>query len=158
MDVHMEELSQNHEVLVSRVEDLEDDMQVVKTNIDILRIEMSSYRRDTNEVETSVKDIKMLIDNAHLYLEEVEDRVNGFMEAARRISVISETNSKSLGMEIQRVQQETHGQFESFYKKFERANEVIDKKTVLKQTVGRRPDGSFTCQILYVVTLTQPPE
>jgi hypothetical protein len=46
MDVRMEESSQNHEVLVSRVEDLEDDMQVVKTDTNILRIKMSSYHRD----------------------------------------------------------------------------------------------------------------
>jgi hypothetical protein len=60
MDVRMGESSQNHEVLVSRVEDLEDDMQVVKTDTDILRIEMSSYCRDINVIEASVKDVFML--------------------------------------------------------------------------------------------------
>jgi uncharacterized protein YoxC len=130
MDVRMGESSQNHEVLVSRVEDLEDDMQVVKTDTDILRIKMSSYCRDINVIEASVKDVEMAADNAHLCLEKVEDCVDGFVESARRISVVSETNSKLLGMEIQRIQWETHGQIESFYKKFERVNKVIDKKTV----------------------------
>jgi hypothetical protein len=109
MDVRMGESSQNHKVLISRVEDLKDDMQVVKMDTDILRIEMSSYCRDVNVIEASVKDVEMSIDNAHLCLEKVEDHVDGFMETARKISVVSKTNSKSLGMEIQRVQQETHG-------------------------------------------------
>jgi hypothetical protein len=130
MDVHMGEASQNYKVLMTRVEDMRDDMQVAKTDVDVLRIEMSSYRWDINSVEVSVKDIEMLVDNAHLCLEKVEDRVNGFVATTRRISVVSKTNSKSLGMEIQRIQWETHGQIEGFYKKFERANEVIDKKIV----------------------------
>jgi hypothetical protein len=102
----------------------------VKTDVDVLRIEMSSYCQDVNTVEVSVKDIEMAVDNAHLCLEKVEDCVNGFVETTRRISVVSETNSKSLGMEIQRVQWETHGQIKNFYKKFERVNEVINKKMV----------------------------
>jgi hypothetical protein len=39
-------VSQNHKVLVSRTEDLEDDMQVIKTDLDVMKIEMSSYRQD----------------------------------------------------------------------------------------------------------------
>jgi chromosome segregation ATPase len=130
MDVRMQEVSQNHEVLVSRVEDLEDNMEVVKTDVDTLRIEMSSYHQDINVIEVSVKDIKMSVNNTHLHLEKFEDHVNGFVETARRISVVSETNSRSLGMEIQWVQRETHGQIEGFYKKFERVNKIIDKKMV----------------------------
>jgi hypothetical protein len=42
----MDKLDKNHEGLVSRVEDTEDDMQIVKTDVDILRIEMSSFNKD----------------------------------------------------------------------------------------------------------------
>jgi hypothetical protein len=84
----------------------------------------------SNVIEASIKDVEMSVDNTHLCLEKVEDCVDGFVETARRISVVSETNSKSLGMEIQRIHQETRGQIEGFYKKFERVNKVIDKKTV----------------------------
>jgi hypothetical protein len=91
---------------------------------------MSSYRKDINDVETSIKDVEMSINNAHLHLEKVEDHVDGFVETVQRISTVSETNAKSLGVEIQRVQWETCGQFESFFRKFERVNEVINKKTV----------------------------
>jgi hypothetical protein len=52
------------------------------------------------------------------------------METTRRISVVSETNLKRLDMEIKRIQQETCGQIKGFYRKFERVNEIIDKKTV----------------------------
>jgi predicted nuclease with TOPRIM domain len=72
MDCRVDELDKNHKVLVSRSEDTEDDMQVVKTDVDVLRIEMSFFNKD-------VKDVEMSVDNVHFCLEKVEDRVDSFV-------------------------------------------------------------------------------
>jgi hypothetical protein len=48
------------------MEDVEEDVQVLKNNIDVMRIQMSSVEKD-------VKDIEMSIDNAHLWLEKDKD-------------------------------------------------------------------------------------
>jgi hypothetical protein len=72
MDVQMDKLDKNHKVLVSRVKDTEDNMQVIKTNINVLRIGMSSFNKD-------VKDVEMSVDNTHLHLEKIEDHVDGFV-------------------------------------------------------------------------------
>jgi chromosome segregation ATPase len=137
MDVRMDELSQNHEVLVSRTEDLEGDMQVIKTDLDMMKIEMSSYRQDverlektSNAWEASVKDVEMSVDNAHLCLEKVEDRVDGMVSSIRSMSSLSASNARSLGLEIQRVQGESRMQLDGFFKKFEWMNKILDKKTM----------------------------
>jgi chromosome segregation ATPase len=133
----MDELSQNHEVLVSRTEDLEDDMQVAKIGIDVMKIEMSSYRQDVANLEkttaawkASVKDVEMSVNNTHLHLEKVEDRVDGMVSSIRSVSSLSATNAHALGLEIQRVQGESRMQLDGFFKKFEQMNEILDKKTV----------------------------
>jgi hypothetical protein len=46
-DVQMDVLDKNHDVLVSRVKDIKDNMQAAKTNIDVLRIEMLRCRWTT---------------------------------------------------------------------------------------------------------------
>jgi chromosome segregation ATPase len=127
MDVHMDELSQNHEVLVSRTEDLEDDMQVAKIDIDVMKIEMSSYRQDVANLEkttaaweASVKDVEMSVDNTHLRLEKVEDRVDAMVSSMRSVSSLSTTNAHALGLEIQHIQVESRMQLDGFFKKFER--------------------------------------
>jgi hypothetical protein len=123
MDICMDELAQNHEVLVSRVEDSEDDMQIVKTNIDILRIEMSSFNKD-------VKDVKMSVDNCHLHLEKVEDHVDSFVSLLCSQTGVTAASSCVALMEAQRVEKELHSQIEGWYGKFKRVNTVIDKKIV----------------------------
>jgi hypothetical protein len=47
-----------HQVFNSRMEDVEEDLQVLKTDVDVMRIEMSSFGKDMKDVEAS-------IDNAH---------------------------------------------------------------------------------------------
>jgi chromosome segregation ATPase len=130
MDVHMDECSQNHKVLVSRTEDLEDDMQIVKTDVNVMKIEMSSYQRDVDRVEASMKDVESSIDNAHFRLEKVEDCVDGMVSSIRSISSLSASNAHALGLEIQKVQGEGRMQLDGFFKKFERMNEILDKKSV----------------------------
>jgi multidrug resistance efflux pump len=133
----MDEFSQNHKVLVSRTEDLEDDMQVFKTDLDVMRIEMSSYRQDVSTLErvteaweASMKDIEMSCDNAHLRVEKVEERVDSMVGSIWSVALLSSTNARSMGLEVQRIQGECQMQLDGFFKKFERMNEVLDKKTV----------------------------
>jgi hypothetical protein len=123
MDICMDELDKNHEVLVSRVEDTEDDMQIVKTDVDVLRIEISSFNKD-------VKDIEMLVDNCHLCLEKVEDCVDGFVLLLRSQTGVAAGSSRVALLEVQRVEKELHPLIEGWYGKFKRVNTVIDKKIV----------------------------
>jgi hypothetical protein len=123
MDIHMDELDKNHEVLVSRVEDTEDNMQIVKTNVDILRIEMSSFNKD-------IKDIEMLVDNAHLRLEKVEDHVDGFMSLLCSQTGVTAASSCAALCEVQRVEKELHLLIEGWYGKFKKVNNIINKKII----------------------------
>ena len=132
----MEELIGNHSVAISRIEDLEDNMKICKEDIDQRKIHRASVDRDLRMLEASMG-------NAFEQLERVEDRVNGCFMETRRVCSLSETNSRSLGMEIQRVQRESRKEIEGLFSKFERVNQIFDKKTVrmeeeLERTVSDR--------------------
>ena len=94
----MEESIGNHSVAISRIEDLEDDMKICKEDIDQGKIHGVYVDRDLRMLEASMG-------NIFEQLERVEDRVDGCFAETRRVCSLSETNSRSLGMEIQRVQQ-----------------------------------------------------
>ena len=119
----MEESISNHSVAISRIEDLEDDMKICKEDIDQGKIHGASVDRDLCMLEASMG-------NAFEQLERVEDRVNGCFAETRRVCSLSETNSRSLGMEIQRVQRESRKEVEGLFSKFERVNQIFDKKAV----------------------------
>jgi hypothetical protein len=144
MDVRMDKLDKNHDVLASRVEDAKDDLQVVKTNIDALRIEMSSFNRD-------VKDVKMLVDNTHLHLEKVEDCVDGFMSLLCSQTGIAAASSHVALFEVQRVEKGLCPMIEGWYGKFKQVNGIIDKKIVqleeeldrVTALVGEKVDGGM---------------
>jgi chromosome segregation ATPase len=127
MDTRMTEVEQQHDVTITKLKDLEDDMQIVKNDVDIAKIQLSSVERDICLLDSSME-------NAHNQLEDLGGQVDGFVETARRISHLSETNSKLLGMEIQWVQRETCSHVEGFFQKFERVNDVINKKFVQLDT------------------------
>ena len=119
----MEESIGNHSVAISRIEDLEDDMKICKEDIDQRKIHGASVDRDIRMLEASMG-------NTFEQLERVEGRVNGCFVETRRVCSLSETNSRSLGMEIQRVQRESRKEIEGLFSKFERVNQIFDKKTV----------------------------
>jgi hypothetical protein len=70
------------------------------------------------------------MESAHNQLEDLGDRVDGFVETSWRISSISKTNNWALGLEIQKVQQETRGHIKGLLQKFEKVNNIIDRKIV----------------------------
>ena len=119
----MEESISNHSVAISRIEDLENDMKICKEDIDQRKIHGASVDRDLRMLEASMG-------NAFEQLERVEDRVDGCFAETRRVCLLSETNSRSLGMEIQRVQRESRKEIEGLFSKFERVNQIFDKKAV----------------------------
>jgi hypothetical protein len=123
MTLRMEESITNHSVAISRIEDCEDDMQVCKGGIDQTGIHLVSTQRDIRMLEASMG-------SAHEQLENLGDRVDGCFAETQRVCSLSETNSRSLGMEIQRVQQESWKEIKGLFSKFERVNQIIDKKTV----------------------------
>ena len=55
------------------MEDVEDEMQVAKTDIDILQTRMSSSEGEVSKLQSDMWDIEMSVDNSHLCLEKVED-------------------------------------------------------------------------------------
>ena len=127
----MEESIGNHSVAISRIEDLEDDMKICKEDIDQGKIHGVSVDRDLRMLEASMG-------NIFEQLERVEDRVDGCFAETRRVCSLSETNSRSLGMEIQRVQRESRKEIEGLFSKFERVNQIFDKKTVrMEEELGR---------------------
>ena len=119
----MEESIGNHSVAISRIEDLEDDMKICKEDIDQRKIHGASVDRDLRMLEASMG-------NAFEQQERVENRVDGCFAETHRVCSLSETNFRSLGMEIQRVQRESRKEIEGLFSKFERVNQIFDKKTV----------------------------
>ena len=130
----MEESIGNHSVAISRIEDLEDDMKICKVDIDQRKIHGASVDRDIRMFEAS-------LGNAFEQLERVENRVDGCYAETRRVCSLSKTNTRSMGLEIQRVQQESRKEIQGLFFKFERVNQIFDKQAVrmeekLEQTVS----------------------
>jgi seryl-tRNA synthetase len=57
-----------HQAFDIHMEDAEEDLNVLKNDVDVMKIQMSSVEKD-------IKDVEMSIDNTHLRLEKVEDWV-----------------------------------------------------------------------------------
>jgi hypothetical protein len=123
MESRMEESILNHSVAISRIEDCEDNMNVCKGDIDVVKIEQALMGRDIRMLEGAMG-------GTQEDLERLGGRVDEWVATSRRISSLCETNSRSMGMEIQRVQRKTRGHVEGLFQKFEKVNDVIDKKIV----------------------------
>jgi chromosome segregation ATPase len=122
------------DTVVHRLEDVEDDMQVCKNDINVTRIQLSSAERDIRLLEGSME-------NAHQGIEDLGTRVDGFMSSIRAYSNWEISNNRSLGLEIQRIQRESRADHESLLGKFARTGDIIDKKfiqldTELEKVVG----------------------
>jgi hypothetical protein len=78
MDKHLSGLERAqeefHQAFDNHLEDAEDEMLVCKTDVDVFRIQMSSMEKDIN-------DVKMVVDNSQLWLEKVEDQVEGLVDS-----------------------------------------------------------------------------
>ena len=119
----MEESIGNHSVAISRIEDLEDDMKICKEDIDQRKIHGASVDRDVRMLEASMG-------NAFEQLERVENRVDGCYAETRRVGSLNESSCRALGSKIQAVHQESRKEIEGLFSKFERVNQIFDKKMV----------------------------
>jgi hypothetical protein len=151
MESRMEESILNHGVAIMRIEDCEDNMQICKGDIDAIKIEQSSMGRDIRMLEGAMG-------GTQEDLERLGGRVDAFVASSRRASSLCETNARSMGAEIQRVQRETRGHLESLFQKFNKVNDVIDKKIVKQdemdrvvELVGQKIDAVRTTQRMQVV-------
>jgi hypothetical protein len=96
MESRMEESILNHSVVISRIEDCEDDMNICKGDIDVVKVEQASMGRDIRMLEGAMG-------GTQEDLERLGGRVDKWVVTSCRISSLCETNSQSMGMEIQRV-------------------------------------------------------
>ena len=119
----MEESFSNHSVAISRIEDCEDNMKICKEDINQNKIHLSSIDRDICMLEASMGSV-------HEQLEDVGIQVDRCFAETRRVCSLNETHSRALGLEIKRVQQESQKEIEGLFSKFERVNQIFDKKAV----------------------------
>jgi hypothetical protein len=121
--------------IVSQLEDVEDDMQVCKNDVDVLKLEQASMGRDIRMLEASMG-------LAHEQLEVLGDRMDGCVAAGRRTASIVEGNARFLAT-VWSGQVEVRELAEDLNRKFIRINEVIDKKMVRQDEELDRVVGSL---------------
>jgi hypothetical protein len=159
MESRMEELILNHGVAISRIEDCEDDMNVCKGDVDMIKIEQALMGWDIRMLEGAMG-------GTQEDLEVLSGQVDAFVVSARRTSSLCETNARSMGAEIQRVQRETCGHLESLLQKFEKVNDVVDKKIVRQdeemdrvvELVGQKIDakmGEFSSDLMEALEIEE---
>jgi hypothetical protein len=96
---------------------------MLEASMGSVQAQLSSAQRDIHMLEASMG-------SAHEQLENLGDRVDGCFTETRRVCSLSETNTRSLAAEVQRVQRESQKEIEGMFAKFERVNQIVDKKTV----------------------------
>ena len=155
----MEELILNHSMAILRIEDGNDDMQICKGDIDAIKIEQASMGRDIRMLEGAMGGTQEDLEN-------LTGCVDTWVSNSWKISSLCETNARSMGSEIQRVQRETRGKFESFFEKFKKLNEVIDKKIVCQdkemdqvvELIGQKIDvkmGEFSSDLMEALEIEE---
>jgi paraquat-inducible protein B len=122
MELRMEESILNHGVAISRIEDCEDDMNVCKNDVDMLKLEQALMGRDIRMLEGAMGGMQEDLEN-------VSSWVDSFVSMTRRTSALVEGNAHFL-TEVQRGQLEVQGLAENLNQKFVRVNDIIDKKIV----------------------------
>jgi hypothetical protein len=159
MELRMKELILNHSVVISRIEDCEDDMQVCKGDIDTVKIEQASMARDIRMLEGAMGGTQEDLEN-------LSGQVDSFVVSSRRSSSLCEVNARLMGAEIQRVQQETHGPIEGLFQKFEKVNSIINKKIIhqdeemdkVVELIGQRIDvkmGEFSSDLMEALEIEE---
>jgi hypothetical protein len=107
-----------------RMEDAEEDVQILKGDVDDFRIKMDLQKWDIGDVESSVE-------NAHHQLGRVEDHMDGLAWSIRLNAAVAASSSwGSLG-EAHRVEWELRPITEGWFGKLERCNTIIDKRFIL---------------------------
>ena len=111
------------------MEEVEDEILVLKMDVDVMGIRMSSTEKDVAKAQEDVRMLESSVDNSHLRLEEVEDWVDGCVSSAQSQTRLCMTNTWLMGLEIQRVQGEWRKGHEDLLKLLT-TGDVIDWKFV----------------------------
>jgi chromosome segregation ATPase len=128
------DVTESVDSVVHQLEDLEDDMQVCKNDIDVTRIQLSSAERDIRLLEGSME-------NAHQGIEDLGDWVDGFVSSLRMYNNQYTSSHWSLFQEMHQHKREARADHESLLGKLARSDEIINKKfvqvdTELEKVVG----------------------
>jgi chromosome segregation ATPase len=120
--------------VVHRLEDIEDDMQICTSDIDVLKLRLSAAEGEIHLLDESM-------DNAHRGLEDLGDRVDGFVSSLRTYNNQFTTSHRALFQEMHQHKQEARADHESLLGKLARSDDIIDKKfvqvdTKLEKVVG----------------------
>jgi chromosome segregation ATPase len=127
--------------VVSRLEDVEDDMQVCKNDIDVVRLWLSSVERDVRLLEGSME-------NAHQGIEDLGYQVNRFVSSIRTYNNQFTASHRALAQEMHQHKCEARADHESLLGKLARTDEIVDRKFVQVDTELEKVVGSCGHQYL----------
>ena len=95
-----------HQAFNTPMEDVEDDLGILKIDVDMMGIRMSSTEKDMAETQEDIQMLELSVDNSHFCLEKVEDPVDRCVSSAQSQTRLCITNTRAMGLEIQQVQRE----------------------------------------------------
>ena len=119
-----------HQAFDVRMETMEDNLVVMKNDIDMSIIQIASLENDINTVWEDIRVLELLVDNSHLRLEKVEDRVDRCVSSAQSQTKLCMMNTWLMGLEIQRVQREWREGHEGLLRKFSTMGDIVDHKFI----------------------------
>jgi chromosome segregation ATPase len=128
------DVSASVDAVVECLEDVEDDMQICNNDLDVLKIRLAAAEGESHLLNESM-------DNAHRGIEDLGDRVDGFMSSLRIYNNQYTASHWALFQEMHQHKREACADHESILGKFARSGDVIDKKfiqvdTELEKVVG----------------------
>jgi hypothetical protein len=158
MESRMEESILNHGVVILRIEDCEDDMNVCKNNIDTLKLKQALMGCDIWMLEGAMGGTQEDLEN-------VSSWVDAFVSMTQRTSALVEGNTHFL-MEVQRGQLEVRSLAENLNQKFVWVNDIINKKIVWQdeemervvELVGQKIDakmGEFSSNLMEALEIEE---
>jgi hypothetical protein len=84
MDTHLDRIDcaqeEFHQVFDVRMEDVQEDVQVLKNDVDVVKIEMLSVHKD-------IRDVEMSVNNTQLRMERIEDHLDILPKMSHRIEM-----------------------------------------------------------------------
>jgi hypothetical protein len=144
MVMNYSDVSGSVDSFVSQLEDVEDDMQICKNDVDTLRLEQALMGHDVQMLEVSMGSV-------HEQLKSLGDRMDGCVAAGQRTASIVEGNARLLAT-VRSGQVEVRELAKDLNRKFIWINEVINKKMVhqdeeldrVVELVGERIDARMS--------------
>jgi chromosome segregation ATPase len=118
-----EKTSVSLDTIVERLEDEEDDMQVCKNDLDVMKIRLAAAEGEVHLLDESM-------DNAHRGIGDLGDRVDSFVSSLRTYNNQYTTSHRALFQEMHQHKREARADHKSLLGKLARTGDVVDKKFV----------------------------